>query len=125
MKGSEKQIKWAETIKASKDFSQWLGKGKDEAANAVLAKAVAFIEAIDAAAFWIDNRDRTEQAIITDLLAGRLQPKGWQHDQKAKIDMSTGVITLTETVIVSDGRGGHKETKVTTLQPATQHIKER
>lgn len=115
MNGSEKQIKWAETIKAGKDFSQWLGKGKDDAANAVLAKAIAFVESIDVAVFWIDNRDRTEQMIVTDLLAGRLQPKGWQHDQKAKIDMATGVITLTETVIVSDGRGGHKETKVTTL----------
>lgn len=115
MNGSEKQIKWAETIKAGKDFRQWLGKGKDDAANAVLAKAVAFIESIDAAAFWIDNRDRTEQAIVSYLLSGHLQPKGLQHGQKAKIDMATGVITLTETVIVSDGRGGHEETKVTTL----------
>lgn len=115
MNGSEKQITWANEIKAGKNFGAWAGKGKDAAANATIDKAIAFIGSIDNAAFWIDNRDRSEQAIMTDLFAGRLQIKGSSSGAKAKIDSATGQVTITEKMIVQDGKGGHYETVTKTI----------
>lgn len=115
MKGSEKQVKWAEAIKASKNFQEWIGRGKDDNANQVLVKAVAYFENIQESAFWIDNRDKSEKHLLMKLFDGTLQPKGDGWDRRAKMDKETGVITETWTVIVQDGKGGHKEDRTQTL----------
>ena len=95
MKGSEKQINWAENIKAEKDFNQFLGKGRNEAANAVIAKAVDFISSIDSAKFWIDNRNSSEMDIMKNFMSQvGIAISGDDHADKAVI-ATDGTITVT------------------------------
>lgn len=110
MNGSQKQIKWAEDIKASKDFSKFLGKGRNEQANAIIAKAVSFIESNDNAAFWIEYQDSSEMEMLNGLMTSGLLVKGWQFDHRATMAQD-GTITITWEEIVQDGKGGHKETR--------------
>jgi hypothetical protein len=53
--------------------------------------------------------------IMDKFLKGGLLVKGWQYSERATIDMTTGVITITWTEIVQDGKGGHKSTRTRTL----------
>lgn len=93
MNGSEKQIKWAEDIRASKasDFAALRSKIIDPKG----IKAVDFIESIDAAAFWIDNRSRSVLDMMTSLVRGGLSIKGGLFADKAVMDMASGTITVT------------------------------
>lgn len=105
MRGTEKQVKWAESIKASKDFSFFVGKGRDERSNAVIAKAVEFIGGIDNAAFWIDSRESSAMDLLRDLMGPGLEIKGIGFDDLAKM-APDGTITITWREIVQDGKGG-------------------
>ena len=94
MKGSEKQVKWAEQIKKGKDFNQFLGKGRNGAANAVIAKAVGFICSIDSAKFWIDNRNNSEMDIVKSFMSPvGLAISGDDHADKATV-ATDGTITV-------------------------------
>jgi len=110
MKGSEKQIKWAEEIKATmkQDFdtirTQFEG-------NIIATKAIDFVESLDNATFWIDNRKSTPMTMLTEIAQGNLRTKGDGYSHTAKFDQTTGKITITWNEIVSDGKGGHHETK--------------
>lgn len=110
MNGSQKQIEWANEIKASKNFSQFVGKGRSEQANRVIAKAISFVDGIDSAKFWIDHRNYTEMQILNGLMRGGIQVKGFDYDHRATMT-ADGTITIAWEEIVSDGKGGHKETR--------------
>ena len=106
MKGSEKQIKWAEDIKAritANNFGM-------ETVTEVGQKAIDYIASIDDANFWISYRDRTGVAMLQEMARGTLRIKGDGWGRTAKITPD-GTITETWEEIVSDGKGGHKETK--------------
>lgn len=93
MKGSDKQIKWAEDIKASKaaDFASLRSKVRDPKG----IKAMDYVEAIDWAAFWIEYEKMSAMQIMNVLLRSGLLIKGWQFQDKATMDQATGVITVT------------------------------
>jgi len=110
MKGSEKQIKWAEEIKATmqQDFdtirTQFEG-------NALAIKAIDYVQSLDHATFWIDNRNSNPMTMLTEIAQGNLRVRGDGYSHTAKFDQTTGQITVTWTEIVGDGKGGHHETK--------------
>ena len=110
MKGTEKQIKWAEAIKATmkQDFdairTQFEG-------NAIAIKAIDFVQGLDWATYWIDNRNSNPMAMLNEIAQGNLRTRGDGYSHTAKFDQATGAITVTWEEIVSDGKGGHKETK--------------
>lgn len=108
MKGSDKQIKWAEDIKASKatEFSALRSK----VISPIGIKALDYIESNDVAKFWIDFRSTSVMDMLNSLLRGGLQIKGAGQSNRAVMDKTTGQITVTWTAIVSDGKGGHSET---------------
>ena len=95
MNGSEKQVKWAEEIKASK-ASEVIDL-KSRAKNPVAVKAVEYLENNEEAAFWIDNRTSTFDEMFRQLISGGIYTKGSQYDNKAKLDPKTGIITETWT----------------------------
>jgi len=111
MKGSQKQIKWAEDIKNKKldGFNEIVNAAKDETAAVVLKKIVDYILNIEKAKFWIDYRDYSEYRIIDALFRGSLLIDGFNNDKKAKFDPATTTVTESWKVIVQDGRGGHYE----------------
>lgn len=110
MNGSEKQVKWAEDIKASKNFDKFIDSARNEAAKVIVTKAVNFVKSIDSAKFWIDYRNSSEMDIFNSLMRGGLKINGHDNNRTAKMAQD-GTITITEQVIVQDGKGGHSETK--------------
>lgn len=106
MKGSEKQIKWANQIQAkiAEQAKAYLGR------NEKIDKAVNKILSIDNASFWIDYRDYDINLMLSSLQREGLRNRGFGYSNNIKIDR-TYTITETWTEIVSDGKGGHKETK--------------
>ncbi len=113
MNGSEKQITWANEIKASK--AEQFAALRSKVISSIGTKALDFIESLDSAVFWIDNRDRSATEMLTSLLRGGLSTKGNQSDERATIDQATGIITVTSKAIVQDGKGGHYETTTRTI----------
>ena len=113
MNGSDKQITWATEIKASK--TEQFATLRSKVISPIGTKALDFIESLDSASFWIDNRDRSAMDMLTSLLRGGLSTKGNQSNEKATMDQATGTITITSKAIVQDGKGGHYETKSRTL----------
>ena len=113
MNGSAKQVKWAEEIKAGKasEFEAIRKAIKNE----IGAKAVDYIDSNDSAAFWIDNRERKVPDMLNGLCRGGLAIKGNSNSAKALLDTTTGMITITWTEIVQDGKGGHMATKTQTI----------
>jgi hypothetical protein len=109
MKGTEKQIKWAEDIKAKMNFNEL----KTKAINPMVAKGVNFVEAIENAEFWILYRDHAAGDIVRDLFKGGILVRGAGYTDKAKADVTTGIITTTKEKIIDDGKGGHIEIVVT------------
>lgn len=110
MNGSKKQVKWAEDIKAGKNFDKFIDSARNEAARVIVTKAVNFVKGIDSAKFWIDYRDSSEMDIFNSLMTGGLKINGHNNNRTAKMAQD-GTITITEQVIVQDGKGGHYETK--------------
>lgn len=106
MKGTEKQVEWAEDIKA-KITANNFGM---ETITKVGQKAIDYISSIDDAKFWIDNRDKLGVHLLQDIAKGRLRIKGNGYSHTAQITPD-GTITVTWTEIVHDGKGGHKETR--------------
>ena len=110
MKGSEKQIKWAEEIKATMkpDFdtirTQFDG-------NVIAIKAIDYVQALDWATFWIDNRNSNPMTMLNEIAQGNLRVRGDGYSHTAKFDQAAGTITVTWDEIVADGKGGHHETK--------------
>ena len=106
MRGTEKQIKWAEDIreKIMADFDALK-------LNEIGKKAVDYISDIEEAEFWIDHRDCQGLTLLQMLSKGTLRVKGLGYGHTAKIDPQDGRITMTWEEIVSDGKGGHKETR--------------
>lgn len=97
MKGSEKQIQWAEDIKSKMDLSTdgLTQRGKE---------IVDWVKKIDDAKWWIDNRDvKSSKKAIEALIAGTFI-NGKLHVLNPK----TGKIVKKWSEIVSDGKGGHK-----------------
>lgn len=113
MNGSEKQITWATEIKESK--AEQFATLRSKVISPVGIKALDYIESLDNAAFWIDNRDRSPMEMLTSLLRGGLSTKGNQSNEKATMDQATGTITITSKAIVQDGKGGHYETTTRTI----------
>jgi hypothetical protein len=107
MKGSDKQISWANDIRANLETSAQAIIGKNQHAD----RAIAAILSIDEATFWIDNKDSNWQYLLNSLYSCGLQNKGREYSNILKADKATHIITETWEVIVSDGKGGHKETK--------------
>jgi hypothetical protein len=108
MIGSDKQIKWAESIRANQ--AEAFSKLRAIAIKSPIAlKAVNFVEHIDNASFWIDHRQYSAERMIDLLLTVGLQIKGFAFGNVAIMDTKTGVITETWEQIVPDGKGGHKE----------------
>ncbi len=92
MNGSEKQIKWAEEIKAAK--AEEFAKLYKAVRNDIGTKAISYIESNDNVAFWIDNRDRKVADLLNQLCRGGLAIKGDGFAVKALLDMQTGAINL-------------------------------
>ena len=106
MKGSAKQIAWAEKIQEEKADAAKSIMGKNQAADRVINS----ILAIDNACFWIDYRNYEWRTMLSSLQREGLRVKGLDHSNIIKIDKS---MTITETweEIVQDGKGGYMETK--------------
>jgi len=104
MKGSEKQIKWAEDIKAEK--AELFEILRQHVRNEIGTKALDYIQDNEYATFWIDHRNHTPMIMLKSLLTGRFEVKGASFDRKAQIDPDTGVITETWTEMVRDGDRG-------------------
>lgn len=100
--GSEKQISWAEDIKASLTFDNV----KD---HPVITKAKELIMANDDANWWINNRNRTGYDMIRAMLTGGLMISNRGNAKFAEIAHDGSSITITWTEIVSDDKGGHEE----------------
>jgi hypothetical protein len=113
MNGSEKQITWANEIKEGKmqDFAELQSK----VISPIGTKALDYIKGLDAASYWIDNRDRSAADMLKSLLRGGLAINGNQSSDKATMDPTSGIITITSKAIVQDGKGGHYETTVKTI----------
>ena len=109
MKGTEKQIKWAEDIKKgmTPEFNEMIEKFKT---IIPAIKVIEYIQALDYATFWIDHRKETVQDLLMQITRG-LTIRGDKYSHTAKVDQTTGIITVTWTEIVGDGKGGHFETK--------------
>lgn len=112
MKGSAKQVAWAEDIKAKlKDgFEDFKARAKNAAAD----KIIDFIQNQEDARFWITYRNYTAQMLIMTILKEGLQIKGNEYSHNATATQD-GTITITWKEIVADGKGGCEETKTKTL----------
>lgn len=106
MKGSEKQIRWAEQIKAGKYFIDLRNRAK----SPIAIKILDFVENIDDASFWIKYRNNAPEEMLEEMATLGLQI----CNKTARYD-ANGVITITWTKIVQDGKGGHKETRTQTI----------
>jgi hypothetical protein len=82
MKGSQKQIEWAEKIKANIEAEAKQYRGRKEAYD----KMIDFILSIDNASFWIDHRDYGFKTLMTDLYKGGLLIRGTEFSDCAKCD---------------------------------------
>jgi hypothetical protein len=82
MKGSQKQIEWAEKIKANIEAEAKPYKGK----KAAYDKMIDFILSIDSASFWIDYRSQDFKSLMTDLYKGGLLIRGNDFSDCAKCD---------------------------------------
>ena len=114
MKGSEKQVKWAEEIRDGKDFDAMLGHGRNAESNQIIEKAVSYVKNNDNASFWIDYRNSSAMNMLRGLMTEGLSIKGNQHDRLAKM-APDGIITITWREIVQDGKGGHYANRSKTL----------
>lgn len=108
MEGSRKQIKWAEEIKnnMTAEFEKLTVQLKDSVPG---LKALGYIQELNRATFWIDNKGATPTYLLQRLTKGTLQTWGSGFSRKAVIDQQTGQITITWSEIVDDGKGGHHE----------------
>ena len=109
MIGSEKQIAWAEKIKAGMedDFAAIMDQ---VSGNEHAVKTIEFIQNIEHASFWISYRKNVPTDMLREICSKGLRLRGNEYSHKATVDQTTGKITITWTEIVSDGKGGHKET---------------
>lgn len=99
MNGSQKQVKWAEDIKASKNFDQFVTAARNEQAKIIVTKAVDFVKNIESASFWIDYRDYAEMDIFNSLMRGNLKVNGLGENATAKMSPD-GEITITEKSLI-------------------------
>ena len=111
MIGSEKQIKWAEKIQAEKKASFEEMKNQF-AGNAPALKALNFIQTLEFASFWIDNKGTDIMSFIRDICSTGLRIRGIGFSHLATINETTGLITTTWNEI--DSKGGYKVIKVAT-----------
>jgi hypothetical protein len=88
MIGSEKQIAWANDIKAKIEAEAANYLGKKEAAD----KMIAFLLSIEYAAFWIENRDDDFRYLFTKLYKNGLMIKGSEFSDCAKCDEDGNII---------------------------------
>jgi len=91
MKGSEKQIKWAEDIRAKIESEMPNTDG-----NEIGKKAVDYIMGIDDARFWIDYKEATAIHLLRALAQGTLTIKGADYNDRAQMDAKTGEVTITK-----------------------------
>lgn len=92
MQGTEKQVKWANDIKAKieEQAEAFRARAKNESAH----KVIDFILSIDSASFWIDYRDNDFSNLLHNLATCGLRIKGLDFADNAKMDPKTGEITL-------------------------------
>lgn len=86
MIGSEKQIKWAESIKKEFDvkFDELLAA--NNGGNEQARKAIEKIKAIEYSKFWIDHRESTVGILLRSLARNTLRYKGLEHSDTMGID---------------------------------------
>lgn len=89
MKGSEKQVNWAESIR--EDLKKEIAE-KITASNPILDKAIETILAIDYADYWIDFKDSGIALALKRLANGHLRYKGLGYRDQMGIDQKTGEI---------------------------------
>jgi len=111
MKGTAKQIKWAEYIKEKISANNYGMATLTEAGQ----KAVDYIDNIENASFWIDYRDYSGVSLLQSLASGTLRVKGFSFSNTAKITPE-GTIIESWDEIVPDGKGGHKETRTKIIE---------
>lgn len=99
MNGSEKQVKWAEEIKATKNFDQFIKNAKGSKMETFVTNAANFVKNIESAAFWIEYRDYSEIRILDSLAKGNLKINGFSENATAGISQS-GEITVTEKSLI-------------------------
>lgn len=92
MQGTEKQIRWANDIKAKieKQAEAFRARAKNDEAH----KIIDFILSIDSASFWIDYRDSDFGQLLHNLARHGLRIKGFDFADNAKMDPKTGKITI-------------------------------
>jgi len=110
MKGSKKQIEWAEDIRATMQPGFDSIRAQFEG-NAIAIKAIDYVQSLDHAGFWIDNRSSNPMIMLTEIARGRLYVRSAGSSHTAKFDQTTGKITVAWNEIISDGKGGHREIK--------------
>ena len=88
MNGSEKQIIWAEQIKAEK-AAELAAKN---ITNPVMKKGIEFLMSIDSAEFWIDFKEMSSVAMVMDLFKGGLFLRGRNFSDCVKMEQKTGEI---------------------------------
>lgn len=96
MKGTDKQIRWADEIRSS-----IASRLPDMSSNPIADKAKQYVLAIDRAEFWIGHKDVDPITLLRMMLTGDgLEVGGSYQRIRAKLDPKTGTITQK----YSDGR---------------------
>jgi hypothetical protein len=95
--GSEKQIKWANDIRAKvqDDFDNFKTALKD---NPAAIKGIEFIENIESSRFWIDHKDFDAQGLLV-LFSGELglDFRGIEYADNARITLDGEIIISKKT----------------------------
>lgn len=107
MEGTKKQIKWANDIKSKMCFEDLRKQFTD---NPTAIKVINFVDNLDHATFWIDNRNSDPMTMLNEITRGTLRIHGSSYGHTAKFEQNLNIITITWDEIVSDGHGGHRET---------------
>ncbi len=107
MKGSEKQVAWAEDIKKNfvESAKTELLLGKVKAFDKLYEK----IMSIEYAEFWIDIRKDSWRDVLYQLQKGVLAVRGRNYSNRLQSDRNF-VLTETWQEIINDGKGGYEET---------------
>lgn len=97
MEGTEKQVQWAEKIKAALNVEDYKGK------SPMMDIAIDFFEGIEDAGWWIEHKGMGLKSLCLQLM------KGLRVGNATYTLSKNGKITKKWREIVNDGKGGHYE----------------